>query len=571
MQFGGVQLQRNVPSVMRDGTTLFADIYCPGGTEEVPVLLMRQPYGKALASTVTYAHPVWYANQGYMVVIQDVRGRGESGGEFYPYLNEAKDGYDTVEWAARLPRSNGKVGMYGFSYQGAAQWAAASMRPPHLTAIAPAMCAADLYHGNFYPRGSLLFAELRGWAYQLARDGARRAGDAEAEAYCTRMMSNRSLWEGQLPVSDADEVLLRYFPAYYDWVGHPEFDAYWKQFCWITKESNATVPAFHIGGWYDYILDGTIQSFDLLRGGRLARGEAPVDRMLIGPWSHIPWGRKAGGADHGPAADGYVHKEMLKWFDVWLKGETDPEYMAEPAIRYYELGSGLWRTADALPSVKDGAEKLTFYPGNDGTPANGASGGGTLAAAPEGSPAAIPDVFVYDARLPMRVESYLPVDRSAVQDRYEILVYTTEPLNGEASILGEPSLTVRCQTLAGPTDLVAVLSLVTPDGKAKFLSIGRAEIDTESGKEGNEAGEATMSLKAVAVRLTSGSRLRLELTGSAFPLLARHMNGVRLSEQNVLGPEHLNMATVAVYADGISSFLELPIRAETKFHRRKDD
>ncbi len=566
MHFGGVQLQRNALCVLRDGTKLYADVYCPGGTEPLPVLLMRQPYGKSLASTVTYAHPVWYASQGYMVVVQDVRGRGESEGAFYPYLHEAEDGYDAVEWAAKLPRSNCKVGMYGFSYQGATQWAAASLQPPHLAAIAPAMCASDMYRGAFYPRGSFAVGELRTWAYQLARDTARRAGDAEAESYCTRMMAK---WgdPAQLPVRDADDALQRYFPAYYDWVEHPEYDAYWEQFNWLQSDANATVPALLIGGWYDYILDGTLLSFRTLQRLRKEKGEAPCDRLLIGPWDHIPWGRRTGGVDHGATADGDVHREQLRWFDYWLKGKEEASFAQVPPVRYYELGSGEWRGADALPEPRSANEgKRTLYLGNDGRPANGSLGGGKLSA-DRGAPSVdIPDVFVYDARLPMGMDSYLPVDRSAAQERYEILVYTGEPLTEALSLYGAPTVAVRCQALGGPTDLVAVLTAVDPDGAARLLSVGRAEIDSGARPADDGPCEATVPMRMTAARLPAGARLRLELTGSAFPLFARHMNGVRLAEQFGLGPEHLHMATVAVRANGTSSFLELPLAPDTHNH-----
>jgi len=179
-KFAGVTVERNIPCTMRDGTVLYADIYRPNTTEQFPVLLMRQPYGRAIASTVSHAHPVWYARQGFIVVIQDVRGKWDSEGEYVPFIHDAEDGYDTVEWAAALPGSNGKVGMYGFSYQGSTQWAAASAAPPSLKAIAPAKCGADLSHGMFYPHGRSLLREHLPWAYQLARDHARRLGAAAA-------------------------------------------------------------------------------------------------------------------------------------------------------------------------------------------------------------------------------------------------------------------------------------------------------------------------------------------------------------------------------------------------------
>ncbi|MGH8668460.1 MAG: CocE/NonD family hydrolase, partial [Burkholderiales bacterium] len=164
----------------RDNVRLDADVYRPAAPGPHPVLLMRQPYARAIASTPVYAHPGWYARQGYIVVIQDVRGRGTSEGVFRPFESEAEDGRDAVEWAARLPGSNGKVGMYGFSYQGMTQLFAASSRPEPLKAIAPAMAAYDVFEDFAYEGGALRLAGAIGWALQLAVESARRAGDAQA-------------------------------------------------------------------------------------------------------------------------------------------------------------------------------------------------------------------------------------------------------------------------------------------------------------------------------------------------------------------------------------------------------
>ncbi|MFT0795203.1 CocE/NonD family hydrolase, partial [Synechococcus sp. H70.1] len=149
-----VRPRETVSMLTRDGIQLDADIYRPEGGGSYPVLLMRQPYGRAIASTVVYAHPRWYAAHGYIVVIQDVRGRGTSKGSFYPFRQEAEDGFDAVNWAATLPGSNGVVGMYGFSYQGMTQLYAASSRPSALKTICPAMLPYDLYADAAYPGGA---------------------------------------------------------------------------------------------------------------------------------------------------------------------------------------------------------------------------------------------------------------------------------------------------------------------------------------------------------------------------------------------------------------------------------
>jgi hypothetical protein len=560
-EFGHVQVCRKVPCVLRDGTTLYADIYRPASGEDCPVLLMRQPYGRMIASTVSHAHPVWYASHGYMVVVQDVRGRGDSEGEFVPFAHEAEDGYDAVEWAAGLPGSNGRVGMYGFSYQGAVQWAAASLHPEHLVAIAPSMTAADLYHGWMYPYGSFDVQSLLPWAYQLARDGARRAGDAEAEAACSRVMSDPAGVLRQLPYTEGHPILEKYLPAFFDWAGHPGYDDYWARFNWLEPFLKRPIPALHIGGWYDFLLHGTIRSYAALQDGA-ERSPELFHRLEIGPWTHIPWGRKAGGVDHGPEADGGMHLRQLRWFDYWLKGERGNGLFEEPPVRYFEPLSGKWETADHYPAAAwDGAGRRLYLSGSD-IPASGALGGGGLKDRPEAvDGAAAPDVFVYDARLPMPLASTVPADQSARQDRYEILVYTGDPLPEELHLFGSPKLSVRCQVMDGPTDLVASLTLLLPGGEARFLSVGRTEIGAgpqEGGIGGWETAE--IELRPLAIRCPPGSSLRLELTGSGFPLLIRHPNGRPISAAAWAGPGNLKIAAVAVASKpDLASWLELPV------------
>ncbi|MFC0211927.1 CocE/NonD family hydrolase [Paenibacillus chartarius] len=546
---------------MRDGVTLYADIYKPRKEGVYPVLLMRQPYGRKIASTVSHAHPVWYASHGYIVVIQDVRGRGDSEGEFTPFLHEAEDGYDTVEWAAALPESNGKVGMYGFSYQGAVQWAAASLHPPHLTAIAPSMTAADLYRGWMYPYGSFDIQSCLPWAYQLARDGARLAGDAEAEAICTHVMQNPSAVLNKLPLIGDHPVLQTYMPAFFDWAGRSEDDEYWSRLNWMDPFLQQPIPALHIGGWYDFLLHGTLQSYAALQR---AGGRTPelFHRLEIGPWTHIPWGRKAGGVDHGPEADGLMHLKQIEWFDYWLKEKRGNGLFEEPPVRYYETCSRRWRTADRLPDTADGEAAQRYYLSGSELPANGSLGGGKLTRHVEWiDESAAPDVFVYDARLAMPLSSVLPVDRSAQQDRYEILVYSSPPLSEALGLFGSPQVKAVCQVMDGPTDLVAVLSLVLPGEEARFLSVGRVEIGAAGGAEGVSGWQAVQfGLRPLAVRCPEGSRLRLELTGSGYPLLLRHPNGMSIRDGIHAGLQELNIAAVAVMSrPGEESWLELPV------------
>ncbi|MEI7024289.1 CocE/NonD family hydrolase [Paenibacillus sp. y28] len=560
VHFGNVLVERDVPCRLRDGIILYADVYRPEGPGPFPVLLMRQPYGKAIASTVSHAHPTWYANRGYLVIIQDVRGCGSSEGEFVPFVHEASDGYDAVEWAAALPYSSGRVGMYGFSYQGSTQWAAAAEKPPHLAAIAPAMCAADMYHGMFYPHGRFMLEEHLPWAFQLAREAARKAGDTAAEHFCTlvRKKTPDDLLL-QTPINGEHPILKAYFPTYEDWTQRPAGDAYWEHLNWLPRLTSNPVPALIIGGWYDVFLMGTLQSYDALI--RELRPEDSLHyRLIVGPWNHIPWGRRAGGVDHGAEAHGNIHLEQVRWFDYWLKQDPEVNLRAEPQVRYYELQSRCWRALGERTSpFRSGEPALRLHLGGTAQPSNGAFGGGWLTSGEEEAGAGAADVFVYDARLPMPLESFTPLDRSGIEDRHELLLYTSKPLTCSYRVYGAPKLTVAYQTLGGPTDLVAILTIVEPDGSSRFLSVGRTEIDSEQGTDTNEWKTANLELRPLAVEFYAGSSIRLELTGSAFPMLARHPNGMS-GQVHQAGVNELRIATVAIgRGEGYQSYLELPI------------
>jgi putative CocE/NonD family hydrolase len=558
MRFAGVTVEQKVPCRMRDGITLYSDVYRPSEDGEYPVLLMRQLYGRAIASTVTSAHPVWYAQQGYVVIIQDVRGRGDSEGNIVFFEQEVNDGYDTVEWAAQLPGTTGKVGMYGFSYQGSTQWAAAAAKPPHLAAIAPGMCAADLYNGRFYPHGRFAWGGQLGWAFQVARDGAMRAGDKAAEEFCARMMrsSGDLLWK--MPLAEEHPVLKKYCPFFYDWLAHPRYDEYWAERNWIPAIAESSIPAFLIGGWYDTFLNGTLQTYEALQNKEQSRD--CFYKMLIGPWTHIPWGRKAGGVDHGSSADGNVHVEQLRWFDYWLKGSREHDPFNESAVRYYERESQEWRTTEKFPFQPEDSAMSSWYLSSSEKPANGALGGGELTKNASEIVSVLPDVFVYDARLPMNCESYVPADRSMIQDRYEILSYTSQALTENLNALGSPKVQIHYQTLQGPTDMVAILSMVMPGGAARFLSVGRTEVYSEGGADDGQWKKVEFAMRPFAAQFVPGTALRLELTGSAFPLMARHPNGVGTDELHQTGSEELNIATVAVFSNQeMVSSIELPV------------
>lgn len=550
MRLAGVRVDRGVLCPMRDGVRLACDVYRPESGDNLPVLLMRQPYGRAIASTVTYAHPAWYARQGFIVVVQDVRGRGDSEGVFRPFVQEVEDGYDTVQWCAKLAGADGRVAMYGFSYQGYTQLAAATARPPALCAIMPAMCAADLYGGWFYPFGRFALGGQLPWAAQLARDEARRAGDERAEEALAGIMREpeRPLWH--LPLSDAPEEVLRYAPFYSDWVGHPERDEYWEERDLTERLTGHSAPALHIGGWHDPFLAGTLRTFEALHAADPAGHD-----LVVGPWAHIPWARRTGGWDHGESAAGFVDEFQIAWLGQRLKYTSSVHETVK--VLYFEMGSGRWETSGAWPPLSAAPDARTWFLKSGRGPANSAHGTGLLDPRRGYSrDDTASDEYVYDARLPMSLGSLAPLDRSTLQERNEILVYTGAPLDGALHLAGAPRLKVWCAVNGGPTDLVALLSIVSPSGNARFLTLGRQTVESEDYEP------IELVLLDTAVEIPAGAAVRLELTGSAFPFLARHPNGAASpASVHRAGQGALRVAVVSVAHDERHpSCLVLPVR-----------
>ncbi|HEY9295684.1 MAG TPA: CocE/NonD family hydrolase, partial [Phormidium sp.] len=354
----------------RDGVRLDADIYRPDAEGTFPVLLMRQPYGRAIASTVVYAHPTWYAQKGYIVVIQDVRGRGTSEGEFKLFAHEIADGFDTVNWASQLPGSNGKVGMYGFSYQGMTQLYAAVEKPLALKAICPAMIGYDLYHDWAYEAGAFCLQANLGWAIQIATETARLKNDEKAFQALYSASRNLPLFD---PIPACPEVIKNFAPDsfYHKWLDHDQPDEYWKKLSPKTYLKNIDLPMLHVGGWFDNFLRGTVNLYK-----EMASRSAFLQYLLIGPWAHLPWGRKVGSIDYGLSASNPIDELQIRWFNQFLKG-IDTGIINEPSVSLFEMGSNQWKNFDGWPnnskisyflqssglaSMREDAGKLTQSP-----------------------------------------------------------------------------------------------------------------------------------------------------------------------------------------------------------------
>ncbi len=497
-------IQETASLITRDNIRLDADIYRPNTDEKLPVLLMRQPYGKAIASTVVYAHPKWYAQQGYIVVIQDVRGRGTSEGEFKLFVNEIEDGLDTINWVANLPYSNGNVGMYGFSYQGMTQVYAATTRPTALKTICPAMMSHDLYADWAYEGGAFcLYANL-GWAIQIAAETARLKTDEKA--FQALYSASRNL-----PLSDvipANPELLKIFSPdsfYHDWVAHDQLDEYWKNLS--PKLDHLDLPMLHIGGWFDTYLRGTIHFYQAMK----TQTNHP-QHLMIGPWAHLPWGRKVGAVNYGLTASTFIDTLQIQWFDYFLKGK-DTGILTEKPVCLFEMGSQDWRYFDEWPSTSP----QPYFLSTNGLASLREDAGILTKNCPK---IATEDVFVHDPWRPVPAlggHAVYPTgsfDRSSLDCRSDILTYTSEPLTEDLHLVGDLSVEIYCAVDSVSFDLCAVLSEVKLDGSVYNFSQGYLRINTV---EPHTINSYQIQLQPTCIKIPKNHSLRLSLSAACFP------------------------------------------------------
>ena len=488
----------------RDGITLVADIWEPEGNGPFPVLLMRQAYGRKIGTSLCYAPPEWYARHGYIVVMQDVRGRGDSGGEFVLFEHEARDGSDTVDWAASLPRSNGNVGMFGFSFQGSNQLLAAGEKPKALKAIAPAMIGWQLGRDWAYENGAFPMRANIGWATQLAAETARLKGDFEAQQ--TLFAASRGTsFNGSHPTVPAHEALLARYSHYVRWRDTPPGDAYWDRIspaAQLDCIAELAPAVLLVGGWYDSHLPGTLEAY------RALSPHMPT-RLIVGPWAHFPWDRHIGDIDVGSDAITDIDQQQIAFFDRWLKSEPAPTTLPEPApVRLFDMGACCWQN---LPDLPDG--RAALYPTGTGRSAIDTRDGALTMTAPDASASA--ESLTLD---PWRPASPCggsfgfpggPVNRARIDARSDVLTFTTSVQDTDRLLAGTVTGHFEFASDHPSFDVHATLSRVDINGQVHPVAEGYTL---------TAPGKTVLPMRGTCLTLKAGERLRLSLSLSCFPV-----------------------------------------------------
>lgn len=541
-----VIFEHDVPTPMRDGTVLYANVYRPKEEGQYPVLLQRTPYAKSLpAVTGIMGDALRFAGAGYAVVIQDTRGRYASEGEFSVFRDDLQDGYDTVEWCAEQPWSNGKVGMFGASYVGVTQWLAAIAKPPHLVTILPVVTASD-YHDNWtYQGGAFALGFNLSWTLTaFAPDTALRAAPsmpdfAERMGRLVQAIDNLPAEFRRLPLKE-QPALASWAPYYFDWLDHPAEDDYWRQWKIEDQYSAMSLPSFNIGGWYDIFLGGTIRNFVGMRAQSATPESRRGQKLLIGPWFHgFPWmGNPVGEVDFGLASLGAAFDFdglQLRWFDHWLKG-IDTGILDEPPVRIFVMGTNTWRDEQEWPLARTQYTDYFFH--SDGR-ANSLHGDGTLSTEPPtGEPS---DSYLYNPRDPVPTSggglccspSFTrggAFDQRCIEERADVLVYTSAPLEQDLEATGPVRVTLWAASSAPDTDWTAKLVDVAPDGFARNLTDGiiraryRESLATPSLLQPGKIYEYTIDLWATSNVFMAGHRIRVDVSSSNFPRFDRNPN-----------------------------------------------
>jgi putative CocE/NonD family hydrolase len=536
-------VERDVSVRMRDGVTLYADIYRPTTAGKFPVLLMRTPYGKSEARTPS--ETAFYPPHGYIVVVQDTRGRFKSKGEFYPYFNEAKDGYDTIEWAARLPGSDGQVAMVGQSYSGLVQYLAAKERPPSLKAMCPVSGPIThlmncTYRGGAFELGWMLTYFISMMRNTLERDGLWEERKAQIENYLARPELPNSLPSKEayrrLPLKAWGDDLRVGAPHFKDILTHYGQDEFWEPVDLRPDLHKIDIPMFHVGSWYDAFQYDTLMMFAGLRASAASRNARRGQKLLMGPWGHlipfnVPTSKGTGDIDFGPEARIDLNAVQLRWLDHVLKGKENGTETETP-VRIFVMGRNVWRDEQEWPLSRAEYKNLYLHSGGR---ANSLEGDGTLSFAPPGEEPV--DHYSYDPDDPVPTRGGAGLaralgafDQREIEKRNDVLVFTSAPLEQDLEVTGPVQAVLHVESSAPDTDFTAKLVDVCSDGYAQNIVDGiiraryRHGLDRPEMLAPGQMYELTIDLWSTSHVFAAGHRLRVEISSSNFPRYDRNLN-----------------------------------------------
>jgi len=509
---------------MRDGITLSADIYLSVGetaeTAKWPVVLLRTPYLKADVHILERAH--YFTGHGYVYVALDVRGRGDSDGQFVPYVNDGQDGYDTIEWLAVQPWSDGNIGTEGSSYPGCIQWLTALHQPPHLRAMVVRVTPSDPFVET--PTGLPSPMHLCWLHFVSGRTNQLMEAVDWSEVYM------------HLPLLTMDERAGRYNKHWRADIVHAQLDEFWQPLCYQDKFERVGVPVLHISGWYDDEQIGTPLNYIGMTTSSATPAARASQRLIMGPWGHqVNSVSRLGEVDFGPQSLIDLRTEEVHWFDHWLKGSTENARAekSEAPVRIFVMGTNQWRDEQEWPLAR--TQWTPYYLHSSGS-ANSRFGDGSLAPAKPGSGERA-DSYRYDPSRPVPfitdpTSSQVggPDDYASIERRDDVLVYATPPLEEDTEVTGPIRVDLYASSSALDTDFMAKLVDIWPTGFTQRLSDGmvRARFREGMGRpsliEPGHIYHYSIDCWNTAQTFKIGHRIGLEISSSAFPKFDRNLN-----------------------------------------------
>jgi putative CocE/NonD family hydrolase len=544
-----IVLENRVPIPMRDGVVLYADVYRPVGNGRHPVLVSRTPYSSE-RFPAAYEAGVYFSRRGYVYVFQDVRGRHESDGRWEPFRDDERDGYDTVEWAAGKPWSDGKVGMQGGSYLGQNQWRAAQAAPPSLVTIFPSVASTSIYHDWITLNGAWRLSFNFGWG--PVRQESRIMQNPGPHTVAGLHSIHYDEVQRHLPLNTMQQLVGRRAKFYDDWLANPDYAEYWKPLNVEEMFAKVSVPVHTFGGWFDIFSQGTLRGYvGMSQKGateRIRRGS----HIVIGAWGHGS-SQKTGDIDFGAAAHVNELALQLRWYDYWLKG-IDNGLASEPPVKLFLMGRNEWVLENEYPLARTDYRPLYFASSGN---ANTGRGDGRLTwNKPSGSSA--PDRFRYDPNDPVpsvggnnccgTPTPAGPRDQRTIEGRRDVLIYTSDALEQEIEVTGPVKVVLHASSDATDTDFVAKLVDVYPDGTSYNMAEGvvraryRDSLAAPTPLTPAKVYRFEIDLVGTSVAFLKGHRIRVHVTSSHFPQFDRNPNtgakfgttsDVRVAEQTV--------------------------------------